>query len=60
MKDIPFTFREHVYALHGQYLASLPTPKSIDKAAVISYVNSLDNEKLVKFVNASMFLDDRA
>lgn len=58
MKDIPFTFREHVYALHGQYLASLPTPKSIDKASVISYVNSLDNEKLVKFINASMFLDD--
>jgi len=26
MKDLPYSLRPHVYALHGQYLASLPKP----------------------------------
>ncbi len=60
MKDVPFAFREHIYALHGKYLASLPTPKSIDKATIIDYVNSLPDESLVRFIQATMFLDDRA
>jgi hypothetical protein len=58
MRGIPFEFRQHVYALHGQYLASLPTPKSIDKAAVIEYANNLDLEKQVRLVRASLFIQD--
>ncbi len=57
-KDIPFTFRQHVYALHGQYIASLPTPKSIDKVAVIEYVNGLDAESQGRLVRASLFLEE--
>jgi hypothetical protein len=50
MRDLPYCLRPHVYALHGQYLASLPKedipsqPKSVLKEDVIAYINTLAQE----------------
>lgn len=57
MKELPYSLRPHVYALHGQYLASLPkageqgkhaTP--VLKQTVIEYVNKLAVEDQVKLM----------
>jgi hypothetical protein len=58
LRVVPFEFRQHVYALHGQYLKSLPTPKSIDKPTIIEYVNVLNVEQQAKLVRASLLLND--
>lgn len=58
LRVVPFEFRQHVYALHGQYLKSLPTPKSIDKPTIIEYVNQLPTEQQAKLVRASLLLND--
>lgn len=58
LRVVPFEFRQHVYALHGQYLKSLPSPKSIDKPTIIEYVNLLNVEQQAKLVRASLLLND--
>jgi hypothetical protein len=63
MKDLPYSLRPHVYALHGQYLASLPkasapsaqgsqAPSAIPvlKQVVIDYVNKMSLEDQVKLM----------
>ena len=58
MKDLPYSLRPHVYALHGQYLASLPKNGVDDgkhaipvlKQVVIDYVNKLSLEDQVKLM----------
>ena len=56
MKDLPLALRPHVYALHGKYLASLPTPQAITKSTVIAYVNELAVEDQLKMVGGK-YLD---
>lgn len=56
MKDLPLSLRPHVYALHGKYLASLPTPQAVTKATVIDYVNNLATEDQLKMVGGK-YLD---
>ena len=53
MKELPLPLRPHVYALHGKYLASLPTPQAITKSTVIEYVNSLAIEDQLKMVGGT-------
>jgi hypothetical protein len=56
MRDLPYCLRPHVYALHGQYLASLPkegqegSPKPVLKDTVIDYVNALAQEDQLKLL----------
>lgn len=56
MRDLPYCLRPHVYALHGQYLASLPKegeagqPKPVLKDSVIAYVNALAQEDQLKLL----------
>jgi hypothetical protein len=56
MRDLPYCLRPHVYALHGQYLASLPKegeqkiPKPVLKDSVIDYVNALAQEDQLKLL----------
>ena len=56
MRDLPYCLRPHVYALHGQYLASLPkegqegTPTPVLKETVINYVNALAQEDQLKLL----------
>lgn len=57
MRDLPYCLRPHVYALHGQYLASLPKegategkPKPVLKESVIAYVNALAEEDQLKLL----------
>jgi hypothetical protein len=58
MKEIHLPLRVHVYALHGQYLASLPKPEergqkypiTITKEYVIDYVNGLTLEQKVQMM----------
>lgn len=58
MKDLPYSLRPHVYALHGQYLATLPKAGVDDgkhaipvlKQVVIDYVNKLSLEDQVKLM----------
>jgi hypothetical protein len=57
-KAIPVGFRPHVYALHGKYIASLPTAKSIDKPTVIAYVNELNTTDQANLLRTSLFVDD--
>ena len=56
MKELPLPLRPHVYALHGKYLASLPTPTAITKTTVIEYVNGLALEDQLKMVGGK-YLD---
>jgi hypothetical protein len=41
LKDLPFVYRPHVYALHGQYMSKLPQPTPIHMDDIIAYVNGL-------------------
>jgi hypothetical protein len=56
MRDLPYSLRPHVYALHGKYLAQLSADKadkaieSISKATVIDYVNALAVEDQLKLL----------
>ncbi len=58
MKDLPLPLRPHVYALHGKYLASLPTPTPVSKGTVIDYVNSLAIEDQLKMVGGVYKTDE--
>ena len=50
MRDLPYCFRPHVYALHGKYLSSLPNPVPVIKQTVIEYVNALPQEEQLKIL----------
>lgn len=57
MRDLPYSLRPHVYALHGKYLAQLSaknaetaTVESISKSTVIDYVNALAVEDQLKLL----------
>jgi hypothetical protein len=62
MKELPYSLRPHVYALHGRYLASLPKkdssagqakdakPTPVLKQTVIDYVNKLAVEDQLKLM----------
>ena len=51
MRELPYSFRSHVYALHGKYLASLSgTATPILKPTVVEYVNGLPQEEQLKFL----------
>lgn len=64
LKDLPYSLRPHVYALHGLYLKGLPPPRaegeppapmpaettSILKSKVIDYVNQLAREDQVRLL----------
>ena len=53
MRDIPYSFRPHVYALHGKYLNTLPTPVPIVKETVVKYVNELPLEEQLKILQGT-------
>jgi hypothetical protein len=50
MRDLPYCFRPHVYALHGKYLSTLPNPVPVIKQTVIEYVNALPQEEQLKIL----------
>jgi hypothetical protein len=57
MRDLPYSLRPHVYALHGKYLAQISAKKdesatveSISKTTVIDYVNALAVEDQLKLL----------
>jgi len=50
MRDLPYCFRPHVYALHGKYLATLPNPVAVVKQTVVDYVNHLPLEEQLKIL----------
>jgi len=52
MKQIPYTLRPHVFALHGLYLASVAdgSNESVVKNTVVNYVNNLALEDQLKLL----------
>lgn len=52
MKQIPYTLRPHVFALHGLYLASVAggQNESVVKNTVVNYVNNLAQEDQLKLL----------
>lgn len=52
LREYPFEFRSHVYALHQDYLNNLRANKNIvTKRIVIDYVNNLPPEHLMASIN---------
>ena len=52
LKEYPYNFKTHMYALHGNYLNDLkPDHKSINKNYVIKYINKLEPERLMYVMN---------
>lgn len=56
MRELPYCFRPHVYALHGKYLSTLPKPVPVIKQTVIEYVNELSIQEQLKFLQGSLEL----
>jgi len=54
MRQLPYCFRPHVYALHGKYLATLPNPISVIKETVVNYVNKLPQQEQLKILQGSL------
>ena len=52
IKSVPYEYRNHVYALHGQYLDELRTSgRAVTRRVVETYVNSLPPARLMFSIN---------
>jgi hypothetical protein len=54
MRELPYCFRPHVYALHGKYLSTLPKPVPVIKQTAIEYVNGLSIQEQLKLLQGSL------
>ena len=51
LKDYPYEFKPHLYALHKIYIDNIHNKKVITKSVVIDYVNNLPPQKLMYSIN---------